>query len=157
MNGICPETAKGEPYRMGKRPEFCGARRKTRFCVPYTLLGTRTNNRGAPFGTPLLLVRVKGLEPSQPCGHKNLNLTRLPIPPNPHSECLNIITHPPSFVKCFFLKKRKRVRHAIAGRKRAGRNARFDRLLQRVAARESPKRTRADENGKDCYLLFDMV
>ena len=31
----------------------------------------------------LLLVRVKGLEPSQSCPHKNLNLTRLPIPPNP--------------------------------------------------------------------------
>ena len=30
------------------------------------------------------LVRAKGLEPSQPCDHKNLNLTRLPIPPSPH-------------------------------------------------------------------------
>ena len=29
------------------------------------------------------LVRAKGLEPSQPCDHKNLNLTRLPIPPRP--------------------------------------------------------------------------
>ena len=32
------------------------------------------------------LVRVKGLEPSQSCPHKNLNLTRLPIPPNPHMK-----------------------------------------------------------------------
>jgi hypothetical protein len=30
------------------------------------------------------LVRVTGLEPAQPCDHKNLNLTRLPIPPYPH-------------------------------------------------------------------------
>ena len=34
----------------------------------------------------VFLVRVKGLEPSQPCDHKNLNLTRLPIPPNPHMK-----------------------------------------------------------------------
>ena len=32
----------------------------------------------------LLLVRARGLEPPQPCDHKNLNLTRLPIPPYPH-------------------------------------------------------------------------
>ena len=30
------------------------------------------------------LVRVTGLEPAQPCDHKNLNLTRLPVPPHPH-------------------------------------------------------------------------
>ena len=30
------------------------------------------------------LVRATGLEPAQPCDHKNLNLTRLPIPPRPH-------------------------------------------------------------------------
>ena len=30
------------------------------------------------------LVRARGLEPPQPCDHKNLNLTRLPIPPSPH-------------------------------------------------------------------------
>ena len=29
-------------------------------------------------------MRVTGLEPAQPCDHKNLNLTRLPIPPYPH-------------------------------------------------------------------------
>lgn len=29
------------------------------------------------------LVRITGLEPAQPCDHKNLNLTRLPIPPYP--------------------------------------------------------------------------
>ena len=38
---------------------------------------------------PCFLVRVKGLEPSRSCPHKNLNLTRLPIPPHPHM----IITH----------------------------------------------------------------
>ena len=32
---------------------------------------------------PVFLVRVAGLEPVQPCGHKNLNLTRLPVPPHP--------------------------------------------------------------------------
>lgn len=29
-------------------------------------------------------MRATGLEPAQPCDHKNLNLTRLPIPPCPH-------------------------------------------------------------------------
>ncbi len=29
-------------------------------------------------------MRVTGVEPAQPCGYKNLNLTRLPIPPYPH-------------------------------------------------------------------------
>ena len=32
----------------------------------------------------LVMVRVTGLEPAQPCDHQNLNLTRLPIPPYPH-------------------------------------------------------------------------
>ena len=32
------------------------------------------------------MVRKEGLEPSRPCGHKLLRLTRLPIPPLPHSE-----------------------------------------------------------------------
>lgn len=27
------------------------------------------------------LVRERGLEPPRPCGHQNLNLERLPIPP----------------------------------------------------------------------------
>ncbi len=30
-----------------------------------------------------LCMRATGLEPAQPCDHKNLNLTRLPIPPRP--------------------------------------------------------------------------
>ena len=32
-----------------------------------------------------LSMRVKGLEPSRSCPHKNLNLARLPIPPHPHT------------------------------------------------------------------------
>ena len=43
---------------------------------------------------PCFLVRVKGLEPSRSCPHKNLNLTRLPIPPHPHmitTHCCEII------------------------------------------------------------------
>ena len=44
---------------------------------------TRPKSKEEIFRSPLL-VRVKGLEPSQPCDHKNLNLTRLPIPPHPH-------------------------------------------------------------------------
>ncbi len=31
----------------------------------------------------LNMVRVTGLEPAHSCEHKNLNLTRLPIPPYP--------------------------------------------------------------------------
>ena len=33
----------------------------------------------------LLVVRMTGLEPAQPCDHKILNLARLPIPPHPHA------------------------------------------------------------------------
>ncbi len=50
----------------------------------------------------LLLVRVTGLEPAQPCDHKNLNLTRLPIPPHPHIVMQSspiIIAYRPCFVK----------------------------------------------------------
>ena len=32
------------------------------------------------------LLRVKGLEPSRSCPHKNLNLARLPIPPHPRAS-----------------------------------------------------------------------
>ena len=32
------------------------------------------------------VVRTTGLEPAQPFDHKNLNLTRLPIPPCPHDS-----------------------------------------------------------------------
>ena len=46
--------------------------------------------KGNPFGLPFL-VRTTGLEPAQPCGHKNLNLTRLPIPPCPHNGKNNIV------------------------------------------------------------------
>ena len=52
-------------------------------------LDYKTKKTGYPIGYPAFLVRVKGLEPSRSCPHKNLNLTRLPIPPHPH----RIITH----------------------------------------------------------------
>src|ERR1019366_260116 len=32
----------------------------------------------------ILLVRMKGLEPSHPCEYMDLNHARLPIPPHPH-------------------------------------------------------------------------
>jgi hypothetical protein len=35
------------------------------------------------------LVRQRGLEPPHPYGHKNLNLTRLPIPPLPPFNLLS--------------------------------------------------------------------
>ena len=52
-------------------------------------LNHQNKKTGYPIGYPVFLVRVKGLEPSRSCPHKNLNLTRLPIPPHPHM----IITH----------------------------------------------------------------
>ncbi len=45
--------------------------------------------------TPVM-VRITGLEPAQPYDHKNLNLTRLPIPPYPH-------VFPPCFF-CYSIK-----------------------------------------------------
>ena len=51
-----------------------------RFCVLKLERKQKARHKASLF----VLVRVKGLEPSQSCPHKNLNLTRLPIPPNPH-------------------------------------------------------------------------
>jgi hypothetical protein len=31
----------------------------------------------------MFVVRIEGLEPTRPCGHRNLNPARLPIPPYP--------------------------------------------------------------------------
>ena len=45
---------------------------------------TRTNKKESWVQLSFLLVRMTGLEPAQPCDYKNLNLTRLPVPPHPH-------------------------------------------------------------------------
>gem|GEM_PF-1734966 len=42
-----------------------------------------------------VLVRVTGLEPAHPNGHKNLNLTRLPIPPHPRNRNRPLSIPPP--------------------------------------------------------------
>jgi hypothetical protein len=34
-------------------------------------------------GLTMFVVRIEGLEPTRPCGHRNLNPARLPIPPYP--------------------------------------------------------------------------
>src|SRR4029079_16774100 len=52
--------------------------------------GKREERRGGHFGVhgiayPVLLVRMKGLEPSLPRGNWNLNPARLPISPHPHA------------------------------------------------------------------------
>lgn len=39
------------------------------------------------------MVRMKGLEPSHPCEYQNLNLARLPIPPHPHIETAQKVSH----------------------------------------------------------------
>ena len=44
----------------------------------------RVNKKESRVRLSFLLVRMTGLEPAQPCDHKNLNLTRLPVPPHPH-------------------------------------------------------------------------
>ena len=52
-----------------------------------------------------IFMRVKGLEPSRSCPHKNLNLARLPIPPHPHCGVLSngvIIPQTARFVKGVF-------------------------------------------------------
>ena len=71
---------------------LCRERILTVFQEGRTVLRRKTglspdpHKRKSRFFRTCLLVRVKGLEPSQPCDHKNLNLTRLPIPPNPHMK-----------------------------------------------------------------------
>ena len=47
------------------------------------LRGCLPEIRNPNFISPDTLLRVKGLEPSRSCPHKNLNLARLPIPPHP--------------------------------------------------------------------------
>jgi hypothetical protein len=39
------------------------------------------------------LVRMKGLEPSLPCGNQNLNLARLPVSPHPRGSAGIITAH----------------------------------------------------------------
>ena len=53
-----------------------------RFC-----LSTPHNKKSEPDGSHFL-VRMTGLEPARPFDHKNLNLTRLPIPPHPQANIL---------------------------------------------------------------------
>ena len=80
---------------------------------------SRKKQKGHPKGYPLCLVRATGLEPAQPCDHKNLNLTRLPIPPRPHigspfgERCYYNTTKSACqegffFFYCLFLQTRKR-------------------------------------------------
>ena len=46
----------------------------------------RTADKQKATERSVALVRTTGLEPAQPFDHKNLNLTRLPIPPCPHDS-----------------------------------------------------------------------
>ena len=105
-----------------------------------TLQKTKKATTRAAF---LVLVRVTGLEPAQPCDHKNLNLTRLPIPPHPHMQLSPIkanviISYLFRFVKCFlrFFEKnyRKSVFWGCLPRKRGC----FVRLLGKQAALTPP-------------------
>ena len=75
---------RGDRRRDAARPRFARSltallRRQLRRRTP------RRQNKKQPKRLLFVLVRVTGLEPAQPCDHKNLNLTRLPIPPHPHS------------------------------------------------------------------------
>ena len=53
-------------------------------------------------------MRVTGIEPAQPCGHKNLNLARLPVPPHPRMPCFalrHLSYHKKRNLSRLFLKK----------------------------------------------------
>ena len=57
-------------------------------CSYYSCLASDSKKRTQDFLSGSFyfrLVRVTGVEPARPCGHKNLNLTRLPIPPYPRA------------------------------------------------------------------------
>ena len=45
-------------------------------------LSSQSKNKTV-LGLVFTLVRTRGLEPPQPCGHYDLNVARLPIPPCP--------------------------------------------------------------------------
>ena len=61
--------------------------------------------KGLPIGSPFFLVRLTGVEPVRPFGHKHLKLASLPIPAQPHIEVPKdrsvIILSPAVFVNCF--------------------------------------------------------
>ncbi len=60
--------------------------------------GERTEDKGGSFA-----MRKEGLEPSRPCGHKLLRLTRLPVPPLPHLRKHIYYTHHPTKGKALLL------------------------------------------------------
>lgn len=92
-------------------------------------------------GRRSVLVRLRGVEPPRPCDHKDLNLARLPIPPQPRAR--NAEASPrrePSILRRGFLGSSRRRREISI---RAGRTrSRFGRLNRRTGAtRETPPTT----------------
>ena len=69
---------------------FCTVRLRKFLQIQYSAYGSRislrvirANKKESWVQLSFLLVRMTGLEPAQPCDYKNLNLTRLPVPPHP--------------------------------------------------------------------------
>ena len=61
------------------------SRRERAFLEEPARPGKLEGGRLAPLGVADELVRKGGIEPPRPCGHKILNLARLPIPPLSHA------------------------------------------------------------------------
>ena len=67
----------------------CSARYGAAILVQVPPVFSAANKKREPnFGSLFYLVRMTGLEPARPFDHKNLNLTRLPIPPHPQAHIL---------------------------------------------------------------------
>ena len=82
LNELEPPCKQGSKLRIIQASVRSFVATCRRFGEPIaTAKKEKTEPRGSVFS---FLVRARGLEPPQPCDHKNLNLTRLPIPPSPH-------------------------------------------------------------------------
>ena len=83
LRKICVRIKSRKRRSGGTEHTFCAATNKDLFNIAKKQQ-IRTFHRLVKGSGVNALVRVTGLEPAQSCDHKNLNLTRLPIPPHPH-------------------------------------------------------------------------
>ena len=68
------------------------------FCekkMPFVLKPFYIQKRGSCFQDPLSAVRLVGLEPTRCHQRQILSLMRLPVPPQAHIDCLNILSQNP--------------------------------------------------------------
>ena len=84
FNRICAQDlAPNSDAQAGTGPDQEGVGRGNGRCGRPASVRKLGRHRAPPAQNQ---VRLRGLEPPRPCGHKNLNLARLPIPPHPQPD-----------------------------------------------------------------------